>query len=235
MNQKRKVKDLKQILEHQHQLVVSNAFRCEECPKMFATDEYLAAHIKRRHDTNPNLQMETDKLQLEIKELKERLNCTEKFMQNDPEESAKSEDNRTKIEENPQVTELQFELEKLKAQVRNQVQVLEDQKFYHDKYEKWMEMVFQKFEMKQKEIVGKAENIISHFDKRDSCTQTMENLSKETQCEEEKVDKGNNVNQEEFESIKCDLYKTQKEIEMETNTRFEKLEAVLEEKVCFIP
>lgn len=57
--------------------------QCSHCDKTFLTAGYLEAHNMRRH---PGMQLpnpshsETERLQSEIKELKERLNNTERLL-----------------------------------------------------------------------------------------------------------------------------------------------------------
>ncbi|KAJ8979526.1 hypothetical protein NQ317_017674 [Molorchus minor] len=55
---------------------LATSFTCDKCSKVFSTEEYLLSHIKRRHnDENKSFKgADTDLLQSEIKELKERLN-----------------------------------------------------------------------------------------------------------------------------------------------------------------
>lgn len=89
-NLKKKNKDLKshlQLVEAQNLI----SFDCPHCNKIFSTPAYLEAHVNRRHinafidQTQPtNMERESDKLQLEIKELKERLNSSEKIVQAEP-------------------------------------------------------------------------------------------------------------------------------------------------------
>uniref|UniRef100_A0A182SQC8 C2H2-type domain-containing protein n=1 Tax=Anopheles maculatus TaxID=74869 RepID=A0A182SQC8_9DIPT len=87
-----------EIMEHQHSQPVANViFPCSKCTKNFISPELLSAHIVRKHanivrpaeatfDRNPsstdtNL-INTIKLELEVKQLKERLNAAEKDLHN---------------------------------------------------------------------------------------------------------------------------------------------------------
>ncbi|KAJ4432662.1 hypothetical protein ANN_21285 [Periplaneta americana] len=101
-NLKRKLKEtqnkvsMTEMRQHQQHFRTSvgegatNFFKCPQCGKTFLTAGYLEAHHERRHvglafssPTNPTpepLRSETERLQSEIKELKERLNIAEQFL-----------------------------------------------------------------------------------------------------------------------------------------------------------
>ncbi|PNF36211.1 hypothetical protein B7P43_G09719, partial [Cryptotermes secundus] len=65
---------------------ISNCFKCTHCGKTFLTSGYLEAHHVRRHPhitfmhLPDTLRSETERLQSEIKGLKERLNNTERLL-----------------------------------------------------------------------------------------------------------------------------------------------------------
>lgn len=159
-NSRKQIKELKSALNCQ---IVSTQnmpiFQCNECPKAFSTEEYLLAHIKRRHDSFTNIgvsgtsfQAETDKLQLEIKALKERLNNTEKYIQHDDQqetskEKLKKSDHSVKPHENNLLSDLQHKFEILKVHVDNELRILQTQKFDEQKYEKWFETFLNKLEL----------------------------------------------------------------------------------------
>ncbi|XP_050068712.1 cilium assembly protein DZIP1L [Anopheles maculipalpis] len=87
-----------ETMEHQHaQSVASVIYPCSRCTKNFISPELLNAHVVRKHanivrppdatfdrkpsTTDTNL-INTIKLELEVKQLKERLNAAEKDLQN---------------------------------------------------------------------------------------------------------------------------------------------------------
>lgn len=221
---KRRIRELKVALEYQP-ILTENAFRCKECSKMFATEEYLAAHEKRRHDNTPSpRQIETDKLQVEIKELKEKLNSTEKFGVNvertkeaKNDNDRKSNDDYKKNDSNSndndykvRVKELQEKFDRLKEHVEVELKSVNDQKFYLEKYEKWMEMAFLKFGNPQKETYEKQEKILSL---KDIAVQTFE---------EEKV-----------RSDPSEILKLQQQIQSETTQQMQNFEDAFQEKLAF--
>lgn len=200
---------------------------------MFSSEDFLLSHVKRRHENPPLIQTEADKLQLEIKELKERLNSTEKYIQQDQPIAVQSKELRNEEKEkSSQYTEIHSEVDKLRIQLENQVKLMEEQKSHQEKYEKWMEMAFQKFENKQMEIIDKK---LCHQTKTIGI-QTTECRTIETQYEEMPASSLQSINSkvEELEQIKADFVKIQKEIEQEATNRFAKIEGFLEEKVALL-
>nr|CAI5830009.1 unnamed protein product [Callosobruchus analis] len=144
------IKELKlyvQDLENQLQSYkTTSAFRCDKCLKAFLTEDYLNSHIKRRHndsDKTPNKGdkiPETNQLQSEIKELKERLNTTEKMLKAKI-DLAEMKENKGK---DPEVQEIYNKFEHFKEQVENEISALLKQKaFYEEKYNRLFEVVFQ--------------------------------------------------------------------------------------------
>lgn len=222
-------KKLKKMIDMQ-QMVPEEAYRCNQCSKIFSTEEFLANHIKRRHESLPIFQTEADKLQMEIKELKERLNSTEKYIQFDI-PVTKEPNNDVHEVKDVKFIEIQSEVEKLKLHLDNQTKIIEEQKSYQEKYEKWMEMAFKKFETKQLEIIDKKFIQEQSQNHREIWTQTLENqtqmpeiLSEDLQVNEVKKD-------ENLQNIKAELIKLQGEIEIDAKSRFQQLEGFLEEKV----
>ncbi|VEN53596.1 unnamed protein product, partial [Callosobruchus maculatus] len=144
------IKELKsyvQDLENQIQRYkTTSAFRCDKCMKAFITEDYLISHIKRRHNDPDKTPIkgektpETDQLQSEIKELKERLNATEKMLK-DKTDHAEMKENKGIGSE---VQEIYNKFEKFKEQVENEITALLKQKtFYEEKYNRLFEVVFQ--------------------------------------------------------------------------------------------
>nr|CAH7737657.1 unnamed protein product [Callosobruchus chinensis] len=144
------IKELKsyiQVLENQLQsLKTTSAFRCDKCVKAFLNEDYLNSHIKRRHNdisktpNNGDKTPETDQMQSEIKELKERLNATEKMLK-DKTDHADMKENKGNDQE---VREIYNKFEKFKEQVENEIAALLKQKaFYEEKYNRLFEVVFQ--------------------------------------------------------------------------------------------
>lgn len=105
-------------------------FRCNQCDKAFSTEEFLSSHIKRRHTLI--VEAETDKLQMEIKELKGRLNNAEKMIQKEQDVDA----NFTKDNELRKIEDLQQKFEDLRLQVQSELKILQSQ---HNFQEKWFE------------------------------------------------------------------------------------------------
>ncbi|XP_052895241.1 cilium assembly protein DZIP1L [Anopheles moucheti] len=87
-----------ETMEHQHSQVTSVIYPCSKCTKNFISPELLSAHMVRKHATivrpaettafdrkpsrtDTNL-INTIKLELEVKQLKERLNVAEKDLHN---------------------------------------------------------------------------------------------------------------------------------------------------------
>ncbi|XP_044751284.1 zinc finger protein DZIP1 isoform X4 [Coccinella septempunctata] len=61
---------------------LTTTFKCNKCSKAFSTEEYLSAHIARRH-TSKNVEISGLDIEMEIKEIKEKLNNNEKLMKNE--------------------------------------------------------------------------------------------------------------------------------------------------------
>ncbi|KAK5646723.1 hypothetical protein RI129_005187 [Pyrocoelia pectoralis] len=151
-------------------------FQCNQCSKAFSTEEYLLAHTQRRHENLVNstsFQVETDKLQSEIKALKERLNNTEKYIHNDDDrlKSKVIENITTKSNtpENTILSELQHKFELLKIHVDNELRILQTQKFDQDKYEQWFETFLSKLDEKRSQPAdGGGDSICRFCQKKDA-------------------------------------------------------------------
>ncbi|KAL3282125.1 hypothetical protein HHI36_005322 [Cryptolaemus montrouzieri] len=58
-----------------------STFKCSKCLKAFSTEQFLAAHIERRHvDNKQSFGLDVE---MEIKEIKQKLNNTEKLIKNE--------------------------------------------------------------------------------------------------------------------------------------------------------
>lgn len=171
---------------------------------------------------------------MEIKELKERLNSTEKYIQHDHNVNVKlSNDDEIKERRNSFV-EIQTDVEKLRIQLENQTRMMEEHKNYQEKYEKWLEIAFEKFERKQMELIEKK---LIRNETKSICTQTTDNRSIETQCDVTSVDSSREIlnrHEDNMQQIKMEFVKIQNDIEQEARNHFEKLEGFLEEKVMLI-
>ncbi|CAH2013409.1 unnamed protein product [Acanthoscelides obtectus] len=133
---------LMQIQKH----AVTATFKCDKCLKVFLSENYLNSHIKRRHSDDSKMSVnadkpcETDQLQSEIKELKERLNATEKILK-DKSAQVEMKENQQK---NDEVREIYAKFEKFKEQVENEISTLQtEKKFYEDKYNRLFDLVMQ--------------------------------------------------------------------------------------------
>jgi uncharacterized C2H2 Zn-finger protein len=110
-------------------------FKCEQCSKVFSSQEFLNSHIKRRHSFVE--EAEADKLQMEIKELKGRLNSAEKMIQK--EQNHEVDTNVSKEVESKKIEELQQKFEDLRVQVQSELKILQAQNNFQEKYEKLFE------------------------------------------------------------------------------------------------
>lgn len=117
-------------------------FKCDICDKAFSTENYLNSHIKRRHtDENLISNKGEDKLQSEIKELKERLNSTDKLLQQINVSELPVVKN--KIEENP-LSQLEKKFCSFKEKVENEMLSLHLEKnMYEEKYNKLFDLMIQ--------------------------------------------------------------------------------------------
>lgn len=134
------VEELKQHIELLMNEIKEKAqiasFKCEICNKVFSSLEFLNSHKNRRHtnQTPQNIEAETEKLHLEIKELKGRLNSAEKLIQRD-------QNQIIPLRENPKIDELQEKFQELRLMVESELKILKSHHYFEEKYEKWFEKV----------------------------------------------------------------------------------------------
>lgn len=209
-------------------------FRCDHCAKVFATEDYLEAHIRRRHElpNNSAYQEETNKLQLEIKELKERLNTTEKLITNHDQPSEKDVDTTKDNNNWCKLEELQQKFEVLKTHVESELKLMHTQKEFQEKYEKLFEVSINK----TKAVFLEAENLREKLENNDlqsrknSATQTylqMQEVAIEASCEDFEQLKPI----QKTPDLKLNLEKMQQELVAETQQQIHKVEGALEEMV----
>lgn len=248
---KKQVQELKQPVQQQHQqqIMPENflpaTFKCNICYKVFVSEDFLLSHVKRRHeiDNNP-FQTETDRLQLEIKELKERLNSTEKFIQSDSNTKVAQQKvevipNNDAVMENIHVDDLKDKFDNLKVYVEKELTVLRQEKHYQEKYEKWFEMVFQRFDNARGDLQDKQEvtNMVGDGDKllrTDSSTQTVTEKGVESETMTDKVE--NVVSDEKILKPAgvigdVDVQKIQEDIRTNTESHLDQIQGALEQKV----
>ncbi|XP_018561298.1 zinc finger protein DZIP1 [Anoplophora glabripennis] len=121
-------------------------FKCDKCPKAFSSEEYLNSHIKRRHndENRTSTNAETDQLQSEIKQLKERLNITEKLLQEKDEQTQNVKLKENENENKLKVIEILEKFEKFKDKVEYDIKMLQIEKnFYEEKYSKLFDVVLE--------------------------------------------------------------------------------------------
>lgn len=248
-NLKKKVKELKQsqIQSQSIENILPTSFKCNTCSKVFLSEDFLMAHIKRRHevDTNP-YQTETDRLQLEIKELKERLNSTEKYIQGDHNTKSVLLEIQENIPNNDQavknsvhMNDLKDKFDHLKQYVERELTVLRDEKYYQEKYEKWFNMVFQRLDNSRKELQDKEDsktNIIAdsyELIRKDSSTQTVAGKCVESETMTDEIPCTTSVERLESKSVKTeiDMQKIQSDIITNTESHLDQIQGVLEKKV----
>lgn len=114
-------------------------FKCDQCNKLFSTEEFLNSHIKRRHSISAPFEeqkQETDKLYLEIKELKGRLNSAEKmFQQDQPRNLSPARELDAK-----KIDDLLSKFEELRLHVQSELKIIQNQHNLETKYEKLFEV-----------------------------------------------------------------------------------------------
>ncbi|KAJ8935071.1 hypothetical protein NQ314_013016 [Rhamnusium bicolor] len=146
-------------------------FKCDICQKAFSTEEYLNSHIKRRHsdEAKEATNAETDKLHSEIKQLKDRLNVTEKLLQ-DRDEKPENKHSDFNVDENKiKVNEIQERFEKFKEKVENDIRILQIEKnFYEEKYGKLFDVVLHPHTK---------ENVNQHLESIDQDKKSADNIS----------------------------------------------------------
>lgn len=89
----------------------TTTFKCNKCSKAFASENFLLMHNKRRH-FNIDTECETEKINLEttVKELKQKLNQTEKLIKlEESKTTTNSNENHTKITNSLKQIEFQMQ------------------------------------------------------------------------------------------------------------------------------
>ncbi|XP_066138153.1 cilium assembly protein DZIP1L [Euwallacea fornicatus] len=139
--------DLQSYVETLTRQQFLTTFKCPTCLKAFSSEEYLNAHIKRRHIDAANNYSETDRLNTEIKELKERLNNTERLLQNKKEGNHEEKNEWEVNGDNNNKSKLIEIVEKFEAfrnEVNSELQELRISKsFYDENYGKLFDKVMQ--------------------------------------------------------------------------------------------
>ncbi|GLV41613.1 DZIP1 [Carabus blaptoides fortunei] len=156
---RKKVKDLKcTLLVHRKYQPPASCisdgvatFQCNVCSKVFVNDEYLKSHVTRRHSSvelepkleptvNNQYKAETDRLQMEIKELKEKLNSRERYFKNE-EEKSKDATEVQSDEYCKRMEKMHDEFEQFKAQYEAEMKVIRK-----SEQDKLMEKILDKLE-----------------------------------------------------------------------------------------
>lgn len=206
-------------------------YKCDNCSKLFASEEFLLAHIKRRHETQPSMstmyQEETNKLQLEIKQLKERLNSTEKMIHLDPDNEKENAKERHMSEEYIKIYELQQKFESLKVHVENELKLLQTQKNFQEKYEKWFEEAI----CKPKPVDDEKRTEDHVPDRKSSATQTKEVRKATRERAVSPCRFPDTISTEKTQVVELDIGKVQEQLSAETQVQLNKVEGVIEEMV----
>lgn len=209
-------------------------YKCDTCSKLFASEDFLLAHIKRRHSIQQNLstmyEEETNKLQLEIKQLKERLNSTEKLIHFDPDNEKENVKERRMSEEYIKIYELQQKFEALKVHVENELKLLQTQKNFQEKYEKWFEETIHKTKPINEEKKIESNSIA---ERRNNGTQTEE-IRKVMRESAVSPCRFADANTEKVQVAELDIEKVQQQLSAETQVQISKVEGVIEEMVSLL-
>ncbi|XP_045470543.1 zinc finger protein DZIP1 isoform X2 [Harmonia axyridis] len=147
---------------------LATTFKCNKCLKAFSTEEYLTAHIDRRHTNKNNESFELG-IETEIKEIKEKLNNTEKLIKNE-ELNPKLEDTLNK--NYSKVSELLLKFESLRSQVENDFKMLHNQKDFEEKYLKVFQSALENVKTQINNELSLQSSPYRFHDKRNSITQT---------------------------------------------------------------
>ncbi|XP_033300071.1 uncharacterized protein MAL13P1.304 isoform X2 [Bombus bifarius] len=224
---KKEITALEEVVKHMKE-------KCPHCPKSFISPMFVSAHIIRRHAYASELYMpaspihehyrsETEKLHNEIKNLKERLNETEKVIRNEseriPEEKilsynrrqAESENenfryNSNKSKEHSEYKEYQEEIKNLKTMLFDEIHNLrQKEKTMH---EHTSETNVQTFINQQEKEFQKLKNQLL-----DKLTPDIESMRAKLQAQENywksKIEHLENQHQKDIESLIAELKLTQ--------------------------
>lgn len=143
-------------------------FKCNKCSKAFSTEAYLSAHIDRRHTNISGENLGLD-IEMEIKEIKEKLNNTEKLIKKE-ELSPKLEDTLNKNYN--KVSELLLKFDSLRSQVENDFKMLHTQKDFEEKYLKIFQSALENVKIQINKELGIQSSPYKFLEKRNSITQT---------------------------------------------------------------
>lgn len=216
---KKRIKDLKISLHYQQQIQPNlidqmTIYQCNECGKTFINNEYLNSHLKRRHNIDQNIdkeniqdsdentrhttpehekyRTETDRLQSEIKVLKEKLNNTERYF--NPHGDQSPDHGTVKIQKSPMysteslkdVKQLQKQFDDLKNMVQTELNTIRAQRLANEtsSQENLLRKVFEKLENKSELQQAPSIPQTIQNERRDNYIQTdddlFENISKPT-------------------------------------------------------
>ncbi|CAG9823675.1 unnamed protein product [Phaedon cochleariae] len=156
-HEKKELKSYVEELETHLSATTNNlisTFRCEKCPKVFSSQNYLTSHFKRRHDEeNIKENLETAKLYSELTELREKVNLAEKTIK---EKADEPESEKLRMEESSSskfIDEIQKNFVTFREQVEHKIEHLQSEKqFFNEKYDKLFDVLLQ---YKNKEVEQK--------------------------------------------------------------------------------
>ncbi|CAH1368438.1 unnamed protein product [Tenebrio molitor] len=195
-------------------------FKCEQCSKIFSSQEFLNSHIKRRHSFVE--EAEADKLQMEIKELKGRLNSAEKMIQK--EQNHEVDTNVSKEVESKKIEELQQKFEDLRLQVQSELKILQAQNNFQEKYEKLFEKMTLQSGSKSSVDRGGAGDVGR---RRESTTQTdLEAVLHQASSNIDKsnFEEKNKENIPEFSNAQKQIIEFEEALETKVTSSLEKIE-----------
>ncbi|KAF7267451.1 hypothetical protein GWI33_019317, partial [Rhynchophorus ferrugineus] len=164
-------------------------FKCNLCSKVFSSEVYLNSHMTRRHNNSGGIETDnipqTDKLNMEIKELKERLNNTEKLLKQKDEQNKENTNPREKRDDT--TGEILRNFEEFKKAVDVELNELKiKNSFYKESYDK----LFDKLEQtrNEKEMMVKADNTTQTEEFTHRECQTNNSLTENKEPEDKKVE-----------------------------------------------
>ncbi|RZC32910.1 zinc finger protein DZIP1L [Asbolus verrucosus] len=203
-----------------------SSFRCEHCNKVFSSEEFLNSHIKRRHSTSSNqlIEVETDKLHLEIKELKGRLNSAEKMIQNDQIHHKPVQEKEIEYE-SKKIDELQQKFEDLRVQVQSELKILQTQHNFQEKYEK----LFEKMTLQNSRVqLDRGAGDLGK--RRESTTQTDTEISQEPSIHFEvpKLEQKNKENLPDFDNTRKQISEFGEALEIKVTSSLQNIETQMQ-------